>query len=164
VGHAAAVADDYAAEAIRLGRLRDGTPWDVSRTALMLPEDNPGALAQGPPESGAVEMRTVTDGHFELASTAPRAGIVVVAELHHPGWRAFVDGQPAALLRVDHAIMGVRVPAGPHTVTLTFAPPSFMLGAGISLLAVLVTLWFLVSRHRSGAGLAGPARDPALAL
>ena len=57
-----------------------------------------------------------------------------------------MDGQPVAVLRVDHAVMGVRVSAGRHEVTLHFEPRSLVLGAGVSSVAVLLTLWCLFSR------------------
>lgn len=146
VGRAVPVPDEQGVDAIRLGRLRDGTLWDVSSTALTMPDDDLGDLATAEPGSLPVRIQKASDGDIQVTSEASRAGLVVVSELHHPGWRARVDGQPVAVLRVDHAVMGVRVSAGRHEVTLHFEPRSLVLGAGVSSVAVLLTLWCLFSR------------------
>jgi uncharacterized membrane protein YfhO len=45
-----------------------------------------------------------------------RAGVVRFSQRYQPGWRVFVDGEEASLLRLDYVSMGVWVPAGAHTV------------------------------------------------
>ncbi len=44
------------------------------------------------------------------------AAIVRFSQYYQPGWRVFVNDQPAELLRVDYLCMGVAVPPGEHTV------------------------------------------------
>jgi uncharacterized membrane protein YfhO len=39
-------------------------------------------------------------------------------------WKAYVDGQPAPLLRCNYIMQGVQVPAGPHQVSFKFEPPT----------------------------------------
>ncbi len=39
-------------------------------------------------------------------------GLVVLADLWDKGWRAYLNGQPNADLRANHAVRGVVVPAG----------------------------------------------------
>ena len=146
VGRVVPVAGEQGVDAIRLGRLRDGATWDVASTALATPDDDLGDLASAEPGSRPVTILKAAGGDIQVTSEASRPGLVVVSELHHPGWRAAVDGQPAPVLRIDHAVMGVRVPAGRHEVTLHFEPRSLALGAGVSSLALLLTLWCLFSR------------------
>jgi uncharacterized membrane protein YfhO len=46
-----------------------------------------------------------------------------------------LDGaRPAQVVRADHALIGVYVPAGRHRVDLAFRPASFRLGLYISLI------------------------------
>ncbi len=152
VGRAIEVADEEAVDVLRFGVLRSGERFDVAREAFLPPGEGPrlGGVAG---QSGRVEVNHAGDGVFALTVDAPSAGIVVVSELHHPGWRAQVDGRSAAALRVDHAVLGVNVPAGTHHVTLEFAPASFRLGAGISATAVAVLAGCLVwPLRRRGAG------------
>ncbi len=129
--------DDDAIEVIRFGARRTGEPFDVARQAFVAPGTFEGALPHADAATGTVTVNAARDGAFDLSVEAPADGIVVVSELHHPGWRAELDGTAAEVLRVDHAVMGVRVPAGAHHVTLVFAPASFRIGAAISSIAVV---------------------------
>ncbi len=65
-------------------------------------------------------------------------GWVVFSTAHYPGWRAAVDGEPAAVLRADVALVAVPVPAGQHTVRLWFTAPWVWAGLAISLAAALI--------------------------
>ncbi len=63
------------------------------------------------------------------------------------GWRATVDGKPAALARVSVGFMGLPLEPGAHRVELRYAPPLRALGAGVSL-AGLGIYGFLFARRR----------------
>jgi uncharacterized membrane protein YfhO len=43
-----------------------------------------------------------------------------------------VDGQPATLLRANHAFQAVQVPAGRHHVRLAYEDRMFHIGAAVS--------------------------------
>ena len=47
-----------------------------------------------------------------------------------PGWRAEAAGAALRIETVNHAFVGMWLPAGKHTVRLTYRPPSFALGLG----------------------------------
>jgi Bacterial membrane protein YfhO len=62
-----------------------------------------------------------------------------------PRWRVTVDGKPAELLRVDHNLRGVRVPAGAHQVVFTYHDRAMRLGAALAAATCLglATVWAL---------------------
>ncbi len=70
----------------------------------------------------------------------------------YPGWRAEMDGQPLPIVRVDHALMGVIVPAGDNEVAFNFHSNRFGTGLAISLVSGLVLVLCVrvgrSSRHR----------------
>ena len=134
------VADEHAIETIQFGRLRDGAPLDVATTAFV----PTGEAVPGEGGRGSVEVVTARDGAFRLRVTANSPGMAVLSELHHPGWRATLDGQKAALKRVDFAIMGVAVPAGTHDIVLRFSPIGLKVGGTISIVACLAALVLLI--------------------
>jgi hypothetical protein len=74
---------------------------------------------------------------------SPTPALLILSETYYPGWQATIDGQPAPLLRADYVLRAVPVPAGEHTVKLTFRPLSFTIGTGISILTVIILLLFL---------------------
>ena len=63
--------------------------------------------------------------------------VVVVAQTFYPGWRATVNGQPAPVLRANHAFQAIPIPAGKSIVRLDYVDWPFRIGAGISLLTLL---------------------------
>jgi hypothetical protein len=93
-----------------------GPPATV-RSALILGEDDP----------NRVRLRVHTDGE----------AWVVLADVHHPGWFAEIDGEPASLLQADFLFRAVRVPAGAHVVDFIYSPASLRIGAALSLVGLL---------------------------
>ncbi|HET7747271.1 MAG TPA: YfhO family protein, partial [Vicinamibacteria bacterium] len=65
-------------------------------------------------------------------------GVLVLAEAWSPGWRAAVDGQPARLLRVNYALMGVALPPGSHRVTFRHRVSGLPAGFALSALGAAV--------------------------
>ncbi|MGN0975838.1 MAG: YfhO family protein [Gemmiger sp.] len=59
--------------------------------------------------------------------------LLVVQVPYSSGWSATVDGQPARVLRVDTAFLGLELTPGEHTVELRYQTPG--LGAGMALSA-----------------------------
>jgi hypothetical protein len=69
-----------------------------------------------------------------------RPGVLVLADTHYPGWRAIVDGRPAAILPVDGLFRGVELSEGEHEVVFEYRPNSLRAGLAISLLTAAVLL------------------------
>lgn len=73
-------------------------------------------------------------------ATATRRSLLVLTDVHFPGWKATVDGEEVPIERVDYLLRGVVVPAGTHTVEFTYEPASFRAGWIIAVLGLLATL------------------------
>jgi len=99
----------------------------------------------GTSEGVKIIERGETFAVLKVWAEAPR--LLVYVESYYPGWRAEVDGHPAAIYKVNGAFRGVIVPEGEHTVAFRYHPTSLYLGAGLSsasLLAFLVCCGFAV--------------------
>jgi uncharacterized membrane protein YfhO len=72
-----------------------------------------------------------------MAATSP--GLLVVADYCWPEFEATVDGQPAQLLRANHAFRVVVVPAGSHQVVMELRPRSVYKGLVVS--GVALAIW-----------------------
>ena len=71
-------------------------------------------------------------------------GILVLQTPFNPGWRAFEDGRPVAVVRADIGLLALPVKAGEHRIELRFRNPWLVPGAiatGVSLL-LLALLWW----------------------
>jgi hypothetical protein len=74
--------------------------------------------------------------HVVAEIDAPAAGVVVVAEAYHPGWRATVDGAPARVLPANGLLRAVLVGPGRHRVELRFSAGAVPALLGLGLLAM----------------------------
>jgi hypothetical protein len=97
-----------------------------------------------------VQASTQLDGTVDVRVRTDRRSLLILADAWYPGWRVTVDGQPAELLRADHAFRGVVVPAGEHQVRFTYVDRPLQFGAGLAGLTVLglVLMSLLLVRRR----------------
>ncbi len=112
---------------------------DPYQTALV--EGTPPETAA--PDDAAIESARVTAYEPDMMTIATQAaapGLLVVSEVYESGWRAYVDGAEVTILPTDHALRGIPLPAGEHTVELRYDPLSLRLGLWISGLATAAML------------------------
>jgi hypothetical protein len=85
---------------------------------------------------------------------AGAGGLVVVRNSYDSNWHAAVDGRPVRVVPVDGFLQGVLVPAGRHTVVLTYDDPWIglgLVGSGMTLAALAGAGLFLRRRSRASA-------------
>ena len=98
------------------------------------------------PENGDVTILDFTMEHSKLSieTESPDGGLVVISQIHTPGWKAFIGDLELPVLAANHAFQTIPVPAGKQTIEVIYANPAFrggLLSAGIGLIALCVT-WF----------------------
>lgn len=128
-------------ELVALIRQSNGRPFAAVQ------EGDPGALLAGPGEEAGPVVIPAEDYRlgpnstsFRVRTTGP--GMIVLQECWmKDGFRATLDGRPAACLRVNHAFKGIRADApGLHDVVFSYRPRCFTLALGLH-----VAGWFLVA-------------------
>jgi hypothetical protein len=91
--------------------------------------------AVSPPPAGEQPEVTVAawspDG-MTLRVSHKGEGLLIVSEVYSDAWRATIDGEPVDVLRADHALLGIPIGPGEHTVELRYAPGSLTIGLWIS--------------------------------
>jgi hypothetical protein len=87
-------------------------------------------LQAGP---GTASIRSHTDRSYDITVTTESGGYLVLTEAHYPGWRAQLDGEGVDVLRANHFVQAVWVPAGEHRVKFRYE--SRRLGTGFALAA-----------------------------
>jgi len=82
-------------------------------------------------------------------------GLLVVSQVYSEGWKATVDGEWTDVLQTDHALLGIPVGPGEHTIELRYDPASLRFGlwiSGLSGIGAVAMLgyagWSRVSRRR----------------
>jgi hypothetical protein len=97
------------------------------------------ACDEGAAPGAKVGPARFLDDGFTIPVSARGPVVVRLAEVSYPGWGVSVDGRPAMLLELDHALMGVAVPAGRHQVRFAFQPRWLLPGTALAGAALLLT-------------------------
>ncbi|MBA2468478.1 MAG: YfhO family protein [Chloroflexia bacterium] len=111
-----------------------------------------------PPADGADPAVSVTNSSpdgMTLDISHTGEGLLVVSEIYSENWEATVDGEEVGVLQTDHALLGIPIGPGEHTVELRYDPDALTLGlwiSGITATGAIVAIgyagWNLVSRRR----------------
>lgn len=93
----------------------------------------------------------LTTNTTAFSVSAPDRGLVVLHETWVPGdFAVKVNGQPAGLIRVNHAFKGVWLPmAGEYRIEVSYAPPRLrwaLTGSAIGAIGLAVLLFYLSRR------------------
>lgn len=131
---------------VRTGELPDGNVWNPRQSALVETQlAFPGGL---PGATGRADVTKHEPNRLDIHTASSGPGILVVSENYFPGWRVYVDGQPAQLLRVNYNLRGVLLPQGEHAVSFVYRPWSVLIGVIVSLLTLAVLLLPVRRRRR----------------
>jgi hypothetical protein len=149
--------DDYREQTVFLHRLTDPRPfallmYDIAvadsdsfaRALLADPNFDPrrSVILERAPEvaivpsegvSGTAEVTSFEPERIVVSVDAPAPAVLSLAHVDYPGWRAELDGEKVDLLRAYGGLTAVVVPEGTHTLTLTYRPDSYRIGAVLSL-------------------------------
>ena len=87
----------------------------------------------GTASGGRVAVNSFAPEEITLAIDAPANAILSLSLPHYPGWEAHLNGKPSEIIRAYAGLSAVEIPAGQHRLTLVFAPPTYAIGAFISL-------------------------------
>ena len=85
-----------------------------------------------------IERRNVN--YVKIEVKCPDDGYVVLSDTFYPGWSAFVDGKPTAILRANLLFRAVAVGKGDHIVEFKYQPRSFYIGLALAALACLIAI------------------------
>jgi hypothetical protein len=144
--------DEQIVKVIRDGHFPDGRPFDPRQTVLIAAGEAPDAtlIDESPehaaPSAGEVRITDYQPSTVELETRSATPAVLVLSEAYYPGWRVRIDGQEAPVLRVDHALRGVVIPAGEHRVSFRYKPTWLVRGLWLTLIGLLGTSVLLFQR------------------
>ena len=99
----------------------------------------------------AVEFESYQPDRLELTVTPKEDGLLVLSEMHYPGWVATVNGRPAPIHKVNALLRGIVVSRGENRVILEYQPRAVRLGTVLTALAILGTFLFAGALRASNA-------------
>lgn len=105
--------------------------FDPLRTVL-LEEPAPALGGNGLPATGTASIADYSDTRVLVDVDTGQPSFLFLGDSYYPGWRAYVNGNPAKIYRADYLFRAVEVPAGRHSVEFRYEPDSLNLGLMVS--------------------------------
>lgn len=122
---------------------------DPARTAVADKRFSPtlGTASPKLPGDTIFEISYAPD-RLTYSASSQRGGVAVFSEVYFPwGWELLIDGKPAELARVNYVLRAARIPAGHHTLEMTFRPRSVtdtVAAARVAVWAIYILLFAAV--------------------
>ena len=98
-------------------------------------------LGQASPKApgDTIYETTYAPDRLTYHARSQRGGVAVFSEVFFPwGWEATVDGKTVPIARVNYLLRAVSIPAGEHTVEMTFRPASVRATDTVATVAVII--------------------------
>jgi hypothetical protein len=145
----------FNADGVAIASVPNPRPFAYAAQSVAAASDSNQALGQlrqdpmGPvvvegccPMAGQADV-TVTRrvaGEIDLSVNAQSPATIVVEQSFAPGWEATLDGRPVTIQAADVLFQSVQVPAGSHSVQLSYRPRSVIEGEILSALGLAVLI------------------------
>lgn len=121
-----------------VAKMEPGSGFDPSEFAVI---ETDKSITASSDTSAVVEVARYNAKTITLKTQRSSAGFLVLSEIYYPaGWEATIDGEPAEIYKTNFVLRGLQVPAGEHTITMTFEPQSAVWGARLAWAGHIV-LW-----------------------
>jgi hypothetical protein len=124
-----------------------GTVPDLKNTAIVHSDFSDKVAGLQPTGEGTIAITKYSPNELTYSFNSSSEQLAVFSEVWYGpdlGWEATIDGQAADLIRTNYILRGLRVPAGQHTITLTFHPSSYFTGKAISMICSLLIILGLI--------------------
>jgi hypothetical protein len=123
----------------------DFNPWrQVLLESLPNQNEQPTPKITEPlPKENNVTITKYQPNRIELQSVSDSDTYLVLSELFYPGWHAYVDDNKVQILRADYLLRAIPLTAGRHNIVFVYRPASFLAGAALTLLTLLVFIPYL---------------------
>jgi hypothetical protein len=114
---------------------------DYAQYKIVLYEDQSPAArpVKGPSPELSVDYFDVNT--LKLKSDFSKPQMLVYNDSYTTSWKAYLDGKPVELIRVNEAFKGIKVPEGEHAVEFSYHPPG---GTWVYIIATAVLFIFLL--------------------
>lgn len=124
------------------------------RDTIILQQEPSLSLPDAIPENAQVTVTTFEPETVAMTVDTPENAILSLAMVDYSGWSAKLDGDTVEILRAYGSLSAIEVPAGQHSITLTYDPLSYRIGAMMSIITWLsvissVIVWGMMQLSRN---------------
>ena len=79
-------------------------------------------------------------------------GVMYTSIPYYKGWKVYVDGEQADIIKIGNALCGVELSSGSHTVEFKYFPYGLKIGLIISMIGIFVAGGIGFYNKRKGLG------------
>ena len=120
--------------------------FDASSEAIVQ-ESFKGSVSNLPVYDSTARVQLVQNDNdivnYTVEARTPQ--FVVFSEVYYDrGWKAYIDGQEAPIVKTNYVLRGLSVPAGKHAVEFRFEPASYVMGRQLTTVSQVVLGLLLV--------------------
>jgi hypothetical protein len=90
--------------------------------------------------TASIRLLSYEPNRLVYEANASRNGVAVFSEIYYPDWKARIDGELVSIGRADYVLRALAIPAGKHTIEMTFYPTSVDVTEVIAYIGWLVLL------------------------
>jgi hypothetical protein len=128
--------------------------WDTRATVMIDREPAPAGTPGAPVSPSAARFVVDRSNRVTIeAGVDARGGYLLLLDSYSDDWRVTVDGVESSAVRANGLFRAVRLTPGTHVVDFVYRPRALVVGASLSFVAVLVTLWLASSTRARHPGL-----------
>ncbi|MGL5258287.1 MAG: YfhO family protein [Proteocatella sp.] len=91
----------------------------------------------------SIEILDIKNNSVSANVKSEKETFVNMSQCYYPGWNVYVDGEKSNLYIVNNVIQGVAIPTGEHEIVFKYQPKSLYLGAFISLITLIISIFVL---------------------
>lgn len=116
-------------------------------------------VTPAPAQGDTIFETTYAPNRLTYHASSAHGGLAVLSEVYFPwGWHAEIDGKPVEIARANYLLRAVPMPAGTHTLTLTFDPQSLHTTDAVASAAIVIIYVALLSAAALAIGRAAGRR------
>ncbi|MBR8537450.1 YfhO family protein [Carboxylicivirga sediminis] len=94
---------------------------------------------------GRIQLTHYAPDYLIFESNAPQDQLAVFSDIYYDkGWKAYIDGKEAEMIRTNYILRGLMIPAGEHDIEFRFKPQSFAVGQTVAIISSIIILLLII--------------------
>ncbi len=90
--------------------------------------------------SSQTELLSYSPTKIEIKADLKESGFLVLSEVYHLGWRAYIDEAEVNILRANRVLRAIHLNKGEHKIDFIYDPPSYRAGAFLTYLSLMIII------------------------
>lgn len=137
------LANDYRVYKSKSAVLNNIYNKDINLEKTLLLESNPDIKIDKESQN-SVKLLSYTPNEIVFSTKSSGNSLFFLSDNYYPQWNSYIDGKNTETLIADYSFRAVPVPKGEHKVEFIYNSRYFSMGAKISLISLLVLLFFII--------------------